>query len=368
MQFLKDAGFTVKTQAYGIATSFEATYGSEGRCVTFNAEYDALPGPEGPLHSCGHNLIATSSTAAFVAIAEALKGDARGRVRLLGTPAEEGGGGKIKLIAAGAFEDVDACFLTHPIPMLPQLKGYPGGLADARTDATSKILVKFTGKPAHASMSPWIGKNALDAAVLAYNGISMLRQQIKPDERIHGCIVNGGDKTNVIPDTAVLEFQVRASSRRGATQLQSRIEQCFKGAALSTGCTVEIEQGLQYNDMRFNKPLSREYANIMSGKGHPTSCQFSETGSRFPAAGDQGNVSYECPAFHGGFIIPAEKGSFNHTPGFAKAAGSEEAFQAALLSAKVMALTALRVLEDDEFAAAVKKNFEDDRKIRDSDV
>lgn len=292
-----------------------------------------------------------------------LKRGGRGRVRLLGTPAEEGGGGKIRLLAAGAFEGADACFLTHPIAVLPHLKEY-SGLADPLTDATSKILVTFKGKSAHTTFGSWNGRNALDAAVLAYNGISMLRQQIKTTDKVHGYIVSGGERTNVIPDTAVLEFQFRTSSQRETTQLQNRVEDCFRGAALATGCTVDIKQGLQYNDMRSNKPICLDYAANMEQLGYPVSCKFSEAGSRVPAGGDQGNVSYECPAFHGGFNIATEPGAFNHTPGFAEAAGSEDAFQDALRSTKGMALTALRVLEDDEFAAAVKKDFEDDCKIR----
>jgi amidohydrolase len=157
--------------------------------VTFNVEYDALPGIG---HACGHNLICTGSLAAFLGVVAAMKEHGiEGRVRALGTPAEEGGGGKIKLIDAGAYEDVDACLMTHPFAaaLIPPMFS---GVAYVTNVASAKFGATFTGKPAHAAAAPHQGVNALDAAVLAYNGLSMLRQQIKPDERIQVVILKGG--------------------------------------------------------------------------------------------------------------------------------------------------------------------------------
>ena len=159
--------------------------------VTFNVEYDALPDIG---HACGHNLICTGSLAAFLGVVAAMKahtGDFKGRVRALGTPAEEGGGGKIKLIDAGAYKDVDACLMTHPFAsaLIPPIYK---GVAYGTSVASAKFEVTFTGRPAHAAAAPHEGVNALDAAVLAYNGLSMLRQQIKPDERIQVVILKGG--------------------------------------------------------------------------------------------------------------------------------------------------------------------------------
>lgn len=157
-----------------------AEYGSGGHVVAFNAEYDALPDIG---HACGHNLIAMMSIGAFLGLAEAIKTyGIEGRVRLIGTPAEEGGGGKLKLIEAGAFRDVDACLMTHPGPEETSA-GFTGD-AYMPTLANCKFSIHYTGKAAHAAMNPWQGVNALDAVVLAYNGISALRQQIRPDERI----------------------------------------------------------------------------------------------------------------------------------------------------------------------------------------
>lgn len=215
-------------------------YGSGGRVVTYNAEYDALPGIG---HACGHNLIATASIASFLGLAAALKeSGVPGRVRLLGTPAEEGGGGKIPLINAGAFDDVDACLMIHPAPIGDyQGKSY-NGKAWTRALAMTRFNVVFKGRPAHAAAAPYQGINALDAVVLAYNGVSMLRQQIRSYDRIHSAIQNGGDVPNVITSMTKTEYCVRSNTRKEVADLKKRVINCFEGAALATGCSVEYEE------------------------------------------------------------------------------------------------------------------------------
>jgi amidohydrolase len=165
-------------------------------------------------------------------------------VRIVGTPAEEGGGGKVKLIDAGAYEGVDVCLMSHPMSGVPIPKKYEHihGLAYGTSIASSKFRATFTGKPAHAAAAPQEGINALDAAVLAYNGVSMLRQQILPSQRIGGVILEGGEKPNVITSRAVMEYNVRSADRKTNEVLQERVEKCFEGAALATGCSVEFEQ------------------------------------------------------------------------------------------------------------------------------
>ena len=214
-----------------------AEYGSGGCVVAFNAEYDALPDIG---HACGHNLIAMMSIGAFIGLAEAIKTfGIEGRVRLIGTPAEEGGGGKLKLIDAGAFSDVDACLMTHPGPEETSA-GFTGD-AYMPTLANCKFSIRYTGKAAHAAMNPWQGVNALDAVVLAYNGISALRQQIRPDERIHGIIAQGGTRPNIITAHAALDYYVRSPTLKSANDLVDRAKGCFDGAALQTGCSVDYE-------------------------------------------------------------------------------------------------------------------------------
>lgn len=230
-------------RAYGVETAFEIIYkrGNGGRVVAFNAEYDALPGMG---HACGHNLIATSSIAAFLATCEtmgSLYADQIGySVRLLGTPAEEGGGGKLLLINAGAYENVHACFMVHPFPVL---FGAPDLISSSSCSgqylANDKVKVTFTGKPAHASAAPWEGVNALDAVVSAYVNISMLRQQMLPTQKIHGVVLQGGDRPNVIPASTTVEYYIRSETVKTLKPLTEKVLKCFEAAAIATGCTVE---------------------------------------------------------------------------------------------------------------------------------
>ena len=240
-EFLEGRGFTVKRHAYGIDTSFEATFGSGGRQVVFCAEYDALPGIG---HACGHNLIAISSLAAFLGAAQALSEmKVPGRVRLLGTPAEEGGGGKVKLIEKGAFdppEDIAAAIMAHPAGSQPPNPDDPiDGLAGLRLIASAKMRVEFRGRTAHAGAQPWKGINALDAAVSAYNNVSMLRQQIRPDERIHGVFEVGGTVPNVIPGYTRMNWYIRSPTMPRCTKLVKRAQACFEAGAAAAGCDIE---------------------------------------------------------------------------------------------------------------------------------
>jgi amidohydrolase len=245
-EILKNEGYTVRRSAYEIQTAFEIEFihGSGGRVVVFNAEYDALPGIG---HACGHNLIATSAIAAFVATCEALKSEhTEGpgfAVRLLGTPAEEAGGGKLQLIKRGAYKDVSACLLVHPMSppsgddkFFSIAAGLPGGFL-----ATDDVRVTFTGKTAHAAAAPWEGINALDAVVAAYLNISLLRQQMLPSQRVHGNIVSGGDRPNIIPMSASVDYCMRAASVKSLDDFREKIMKCFEAAATATGCEIRME-------------------------------------------------------------------------------------------------------------------------------
>lgn len=249
-------GYKVTRHAFGIETSFQVEYGGGGRVVVFNAEYDALPGIG---HACGHNLIATSSIAAFIATCQALKdaGNMSARVRLLGTPAEESGGGKIRLLEAGAYSDVNACLMSHPTTISQEMDDVVDGFASSSPGAmlaNDKVEVTFKGRPAHASVSAWEGLNALDAAVAAYVNISMLRQQIRPGERIHGVITNGGARPGVIPEIAAMEYYTRAENTKVLKELTAKVVLCFEAAAQSTGCSVEYKWLVRIVLCRQNKP------------------------------------------------------------------------------------------------------------------
>lgn len=238
--FLETNGFKVKRSAYGISTSFEAEIGAGGELVIYCAEYDALPGIG---HACGHNLIALSSITAFVAAAKAIVDTGLvGRIRLLGTPAEEGGAGKVKLLEAGAFEGAAAALMSHPTSMgrIKEVEGYAGA-AGLVTIAASKLTADFYGKAAHAGATPWQGHNALDAAVSSYVSISMLRQQIKPAERIHGVITDGGEAPNIIPEKTSMVYGVRSRTAAECNALVHRVQSCFTAAATATDCEVKAE-------------------------------------------------------------------------------------------------------------------------------
>ncbi|KAF2127383.1 bacterial exopeptidase dimerization domain-containing protein [Dothidotthia symphoricarpi CBS 119687] len=238
--YLASLDFNVHKHTYGLKTSFEAEFGSGGRLVIICAEYDALPQIG---HACGHNLIATSSIATFIATAEALREHGiEGRVRILGTPAEEGGGGKAKLIDAGAFPvETAAAIMAHPTSG-HQIFHEPGGfsgLAGFKLIASHKFRTEFRGKSAHAAGEPWNGVNALDAAVAAYNNIGLLRQQMEPDERVHGVIEVGGTVPNVITDYTRMNWNVRSPTIERADRLLLRVKDCIEAGAKATGCKLD---------------------------------------------------------------------------------------------------------------------------------
>lgn len=241
--FLEHNGFQVKRHAWGLDTAFEATFGSGGRQVVFCAEYDALPGIG---HGCGHNLIATSSLAAFVSAARALQvTKLPGRLHILGTPAEEGGGGKIKLLEAGAFDppqDIAAALMSHPTTSGPSSDGLVyDGIAGTRSIAAYKTKVIFKGRASHAGAEPWNGINALDAAVAAYVNVSMLRQQIRPDERVHGVFEDGGTVPNIIPQYTRMNWCIRSPTLARCRDLVKRVHACFEAGAAAANCQVEYE-------------------------------------------------------------------------------------------------------------------------------
>jgi amidohydrolase len=233
--------YQVTRHAYGMDTSFKVEFGSGGRLVIFNAEYDAIPGLK---HACGHNLIATGSIAAFIMTCEYLRKSASKetyRVQLLGTPAEEDGGGKIVLLNAGAYEGVDACLMAHPVPVIDQAPEIDGGAAPGGYMARAHVQVTFSGKPAQAAARAWDGINALDAAVAAYLNVSLLRQQLPPDQRINGIILNGGQRANVVPELTSMEYYMRAPSMGSLKKLQTAAIGCFEAACKSTGCRVDFK-------------------------------------------------------------------------------------------------------------------------------
>ncbi|UKZ75129.1 hypothetical protein TrVFT333_002801 [Trichoderma virens FT-333] len=357
--FLEKLGFDVKRKTWGLDTSFEATIGSGGRQVVVCCEYDALPDIG---HGCGHNLIATSSIAAFLGAAHAIsKLGVPGRLRILGTPAEEGGGGKAKLIDAGAFspaEDIAASIMAHPISVnLINGTGNTGisGVAGFDLIASHKFRVEFRGVTAHAAGEPWNGVNALDAAVAAYSNVSLLRQQIRPDERIHGVIEVGGTVPNVITDYTRMNWYVRSPTSQRGELLVKRVKACMEAAGVATACEVNYIPAATYEHVISNPTLCKAYVEDMSKLGEKVETSLPVS---FNASTDMGNVTHVVPGIHGGFGIQTGPNVALHSREFAAAAGTDEAHEVAMKSGKGMAMLALRVLLDDAIAESARADFD----------
>ncbi|MGB7859258.1 MAG: M20 family metallopeptidase [Acidimicrobiia bacterium] len=328
--FLEGNGFDVDYPAYGLETAFEARAGTSGPKVVICCEYDALPGVG---HACGHNIIATSSIGAGVALA-GLATDLGIRVTVLGTPAEEGGGGKIDLLKAGAFDDAAASMLIHPSPR---------NLADPRLLAAQGIVVEYHGRTAHAAATPHMGLNALDAFVQAYNNVATLRQQFEPGDRVHGVIEVGGGAANVIPDYSRSSWIVRAETAERFEELKGRVIRCFEAAAASSGCRLEYKTEWDpYVDLVSNPVLADLFVENSNALGRvmPT---FAETGEMTYASSDMGNVSHVVPSIHPSLSI--ETTAVNHQPEFAAATITASGERAIRDGALAMAYTIIDVAE-----------------------
>ncbi|KAK5857490.1 hypothetical protein PBY51_010732 [Eleginops maclovinus] len=346
--FSRDDTWTVDSH-YKLPTAFRAVWdlvGGRRRAlnVGFLCEYDALPRIG---HACGHNLIAEVGAAAALGLKAALENQNElpepVKITVLGTPAEEAIGGKIDLINAGAFAGMDLVFMAHPAqedaPYLP-------------TVALDEVIVKYYGKASHASAYPWEGLNALDAAVLAYNNLSALRQQLKPEWRLHGIIKHGGEKPNIIPAYTELEYYLRTPLVKDLCDLKAKAEACFRAAAVATGCRVEIIYPYNcYYDILPNATL----ANLFKNNGEALGIQFPQQPNNFSGSTDFGNVSYVVPGIHPFFYICTE--AVNHTEEYAAAAGAEKAQLFTLRTAKALAMTAVDVVCCPDLLRKVREDF-----------
>ncbi|MEJ2089580.1 MAG: M20 family metallopeptidase, partial [Gammaproteobacteria bacterium] len=310
---------------FTLDTAFEARLptGGDGPTVAILAEYDALPGIG---HACGHNLIATAALGATLGL-QAVADQLPGTVRLLGTPAEEKGGGKELMARAGAFEGVDAAMMIHPAGV---------NLTTMPCICVAEVDVIYHGRSAHASAMPHKGVNALDGLLLAYQAISNLRQHIRDEERIHGIVTEGGRAPNIVPDRAVGNFYVRAATEKKLEALKPRVQACFEAGAKGSGAEVEIKwANVDYLDLNTHWPL----ADSFQRQGEALGRKFLSP-SDLGGAGstDMGNVSYRVPSIHP-MLACSPPNVVIHNPEFAKWAGSEMGDAAALDGAKAMALT-----------------------------
>ncbi|PVH92121.1 putative amidohydrolase [Periconia macrospinosa] len=349
-------GWKITPSAYGMDTAWVATYesGRTGPVVSFNAEMDALPNLG---HACGHNLIATAAVAASLATAEIMKRhNLPGKILLFGTPGEEGtGGGKIRLLEAGAYRNVDISLISHP--------GILNNSPFVRTTAFARLEIEYFGHAAHAANSPWLGINALDALVIAYNAISTLRQQTMPSDVIGISITNGGAAPNIIHAYAAGVVVIRAASSHRLKQLQEKVQSCIRAGAVATGAREGIKVIQGYADHVPNRVLARSYAKYWNllpdipGPSIPPEGQVTWV----KASTDQGNISYVLPSVNASFAIPPGPNRGQpHSPEFEKISGSKNAFDRALRVGKVLAGTALDVLRKPGFLDDVKSQWRRD--------
>ena len=340
---LRSAGLEPTPHAYGVDTAFEASAGEHGCNVAVLCEYDALPGIG---HACGHNVIATAGLGAGLAAASVAE-RAGGRLRIMGTPAEEGGGGKIEMARRGAFAEIDAAMMVHPAD---------ADLIAMDTIALQELHVQFHGKAAHAAAAPWDGRNALDAAVLGYINVATLRQHIRPTERIHGVFTKGGEKANIVPAETAMEWIVRSATIESLQPLKHRVLTSLESAATACACTVDHEwHGHTYSDMIDNGPMVAAYVANAARVGRVV-VDPATVGRRVVGSTDMGNISYLVPSIHPMIKVAAD-GVAIHTLEFADWARSADGDKAVLDGAKTMAMTIVDLWTSAELRQATTAAF-----------
>ena len=335
-------GFTVERGLGGMPTAFRAKCGhGPGPRVAILAEYDALPQIG---HACGHNLIAAGAVGAFLAAAEAA-GRAAGEVVLLGTPGEEGGGGKIKLLEAGAFAELDAALMFHPLDR---------DLVAHHTLASLWLTFAFTGTPSHAAATPHEGRSALTACMDTFRLVDGQRVHFRDGVRVHGYITNGGQAVNIIPEHAACEFSVRARDVDELARVRAIVERCARAAAMASDVTVEIAVRQGYRDLRNNAAMARAFAAHTAALGRPSREADPDLGA---GSTDMGDVSHVVPSIHPYLAICDEGSTTCHEHAFAAAACSERGIATTMIAAKAMARTALEILADTQLRTAIRDEF-----------
>ena len=329
---LSEAGLTVERGICELPTAFIARAGSGPLHIAICAEYDALPGIG---HACGHNIIATAAIGA--AIAAARVADEVGlTVSVIGTPAEEGGGGKILLLDRGAFSGVHAAMMVHPAPT---------DVVEPPVIAVSHFDVHYTGKEAHASSYPQQGINAADAITVAQVAIGLLRQHIRPTDRIHGIVTKGGDAPNIVPAHTSAKYYVRARTLEQLQEIRAKVDRCLEAGALATGATIEIvDVEKPYAQMEHDSEIAAVYKRNAEALGRV----FPSIGAgaeRFAGSTDMGNVSLAMPAIHPMIGINSWPAA-NHQPEFTEYCATEIADKAVIDGALAMAWTAIEIATD----------------------
>ncbi len=344
-ELLEKHGATVERGVGGLPTAFRATVAGTGPgpTVAIMAEYDALPGIG---HACGHNVIATAGAGAGAAIAAALgRLPFPGRVQVIGTPAEEGGAGKVKLLEAGVFENVDAAMMIH---------GRCGTQVWRPSLGIVKATAEFFGTAAHASSWPWRGANALNAVIGLFNALDAMRQQLRPDARVHGIITKGGEQPNIIPEHTSAEFYLRATSVDYCWELLRRFTAAAEGAAAATGCRAHVTHDpIVHEPLRPNATMADLFRRNLELIDFP---EDPDDGAAGYGSTDCGNVSQRLPTIHP-YVRIAPDGVPGHSREFAGWARSPLARTGMVAGAKALALTALDLLASPDTLRAARADF-----------
>ncbi|BCN65035.1 M20 family metallopeptidase [Prescottella equi] len=344
VDFLRGHDFDVRTGIADLPTAFEATVGSGDLVIGLLAEYDALPEIG---HACGHNVIAASAVGAALALAPVA--DALGiTVRVIGTPAEETGGGKVLMLERGVFDDVAAALMVHPGPF---------DIVGATSLALADLAITFAGREAHASAAPEFGRNAADAVTVAQVGLALLRQHLSPGQQLHGIVSDGGAAPNIVPAHAEMLYYLRARTADSLEELTARAEACFAAGALATGCTHGIRTvSPPYSELRPDPWLSDVYRDEIVDLGRtPLSTELES--SRPLGSTDMGNVTHVLPGIHP--VVGLDSGgAVTHQPAFAAAAVNESADQAVVDGAIALARTTIRAALDEGQRARLLEGVE----------
>ncbi|MFZ0668299.1 MAG: M20/M25/M40 family metallo-hydrolase, partial [Acidimicrobiales bacterium] len=330
---LDAAGFSVSIGDYGLETSVAARAGSGPLHIVICAEYDALPGVG---HACGHNIIAASAVGAGVALAS-VADDVGLTVTVLGTPAEEGGGGKILMMERGAFDGVHAAMMVHP---------WPQDWLTGACLAVDHLEIDYAGRSAHASAAPWQGINAGDALVVAQVAVGLLRQQLAPGNQVHGIVRVGGDATNIIPSHSKATYMLRARTLEQLESLRPRVHNCFEAGAIATGSSWSMKElSPTYSHMETNPSLLASWRRNAESLGR--SYAADDSGAAMPTLStDMANISLAIPTIHPLVGIETH-GAVNHQPEFTAACVGPSAVRATLDGAIGMAWTAIDAATDE---------------------
>lgn len=348
VELLKSAGFAVETGLAGMPTSFRAVKKGRagGPTLAILAEYDALPEIG---QGCGHNIIGTAAAGAGMALAKVMD-DLKGTLIVFGSPAEEGAvdgaGGKVHLVKAGAFKDVDAAVMFHPSQR---------DMVMATSNARVAMEITFHGKTAHAAGAPHEGINALDAAIQTFNNWNALRQHLKEDVRIHGIITKGGASPNIIPDYTEIRMYCRAKDMGYLEEVEEKVRKCAEGAAMATGCKVNFRYTAEtYSNMVTNVALANAFARNLTELGRKVSEPEEKSGG---GSTDMANVSHEVPAVHAYIAICKPGEAASHSREFAKATLTGAGHKGLLDGAKALAMTAIDMFADGDLLKEVKAEF-----------